>query len=133
MKLEQINKGLPKELTNQLMSNETIYYFSYLSMKGGCGVGGKKENYWIALSDKRVLYKTKVLGQNKNYIERDGIIPFDKISFLEVSEVKTGQGCRKSKGFVLNISSSGGQAIIPIPTKEKGHEIRQVFSELNNR
>ena len=133
MKLEQINEGLPKELTNQLMSNESIFYFSYLSMSGGCGGGGKKEDYWIALSDKRVLYKTKVLEQNKNYVERDGIIPFEKISFIEVSEAKTAQGCSTSKGFVLNISSSGGQAIIPIPTKEKGHEIRQVYSELNNK
>jgi hypothetical protein len=71
--------------------------------------------------------------ENKDYIEKDGILPFEKISFLEVSEAKDSQGCGEQKGFQLNISTSGGTLIIPIPTKEKGYEIRRVYSELNHK
>ncbi|MDF2551545.1 MAG: hypothetical protein K0R77_820 [Chryseobacterium sp.] len=130
MTLTPVTNGLPNDLTMQLMSNETVFYFSYITETGGCGGSEQKQNYWIGLTDKRVLYKTKIMEAN-SYIEKDGILPFEKISFLEVSEAKDSQGCSQSKGFQLRISTSGGTLIIPIPTKEKGYEIRQVYSELN--
>ena len=134
MALTEINEGLPIEVTSQLMSNEKVYYFSFISSKGGCGSSGEKEKYWLALTEKRVMYKTQISeGDNKNtsYIEKDGDLPFNKISFIEVSETNTSSGCNSEKLFQLRISSSGGTIIIPIPTKEKGYQIRKIYSELN--
>lgn len=131
MSLTAITQGLPTDLTMQLMSSETVYYFSYIAASGGCLGSGQKQNYWIGLTNKRVLYKTKVM-EGKSYVEKDGILPFEKVSFLEVSEAQDSQGCGKTKGFQLRISTSGGTLIIPIPTKEKGYAIRQVYSELNH-
>lgn len=127
-----IYEGLPDEVSSQLMSKEEVYYFSYISYKGGCGSSGARQNYWIALTNKRVLYKAKILEEKLKYVEKDGILPLDKISFVEVSEVKDtkGCGCSSAKVFQLRISSSGGTVIIPIPTKEKGYEIRKVYSEI---
>lgn len=129
MALNSITTGIPSDLAMQLTSNEKVYYFSFISLTGGCFGSGKKDNYWIALTDKRVLYKTKVM-EGKVFVEKDGILPFEKISFLEVSE-QSSQGCGQVKAFQLRISTSGGALIIPIPTKEKGYEIRQVYTELN--
>ncbi|MBA2619676.1 MAG: hypothetical protein H0U87_00595 [Acidobacteria bacterium] len=130
MELIQIKEGLPSDVTMQLMSNEAVYYFSYISFQGGCGSNQTSTNHWIALSNNRVLYKTKV-QENQTFIEKDGILPFDKISFIEVSEVQVSQGCSQKKSFQLRISTSGGTLVIPIPTKEKGYEIRGVFTELS--
>lgn len=130
MTLTAITDGLPGDLTMQLMPEEAVYYFSYISITGGCGGSGEKQDYWIGLTDKRVLYKTKVM-EDKSYVKKDGILPFEKISFLEVSEAQDSQGCGQPKGFHLRLSTSGGTIIIPIPTKEKGYEIRQVYSALN--
>jgi len=126
-----IQEGIPDELSMQLMSNEVVYYFSYIAFKGGCGNSGSRENYWIALSDKRVIYKTRVIEDKNNFVEKDGIIPLEKISFIEVTEGQTAQGCSSAKVFHLKISSSGGTVIIPIPTKEKGYEIRKVYTEIS--
>lgn len=131
MNLNPITIGLPNALTMQLMSNENVYYFSYISSTGGCGSRGIKQDYWIGLTDKRVLYKTMIM-EGSSYIEKDGILPFEKVSFLEVSDSKDAQGCGQTKGYQLRISTSGGTLIIPIPTKEKGYEIRKIFSELNH-
>jgi len=130
MELKPIEEGIPSDLNMQLMSNEKVYYFSFITSKGGCGGSGKKENYWICLTNKRVLYKTKIM-EGKVYVEKDGILPFEKISFLEVTESQEPSGCGNKKGYELRISTSGGALVIPILTKEKGYEIRRVYSELN--
>jgi hypothetical protein len=130
MALTAIITGLPDDVTNQLMAAEKVYYFSFIAFKGGCGSKGQKENYWLALTDRRVMYKTKVSelkGKLENFVEKDGDLPFDKISFIEVSE---GQ---ESKTFQLRISTSGGTIAIPIPAKEKGYEIRKIYSELSHK
>jgi len=128
MALTPITNGLPNDVTMQLLPNETVYYFSYLSAKGGC-LSGQKQNYWIGITDKRILYKTKVM-EGKEYVEKDGILPFEKVSFVEVSEIKQKDGCSNTISFQLRISSGGGTVIIPIMNKEKGYEIRQVYSQL---
>ena len=89
MPLTVNNTGLPLDFTNQLMPAEKVYYFSFIAFQGGCGSSGQKENYWLAMTDKRVMYKTKVSelkGKMQNLVERDGDLPFEKISFIEVSE-----------------------------------------------
>lgn len=134
MSIKEISEGLPLEVKSQLMSNEKVYYFSYIAFKGGCGSPGEKEKYWLALTDKRVMYKTKILqGDSKStsYLEKDGDLPFSKISFIEVSESKKASGCSSTISFQLRISSSGGTVIIPLPTKQKGYDIRRIYSELN--
>ncbi|MFT3679806.1 MAG: PH domain-containing protein [Ferruginibacter sp.] len=136
MSLTPITTGLPADVTNQLMSAEKVYYFSFIAFKGGCGSGGQKENYWLALTDRRVMYKTKVSelnGKLENFVEKDGDLPFDKISFIEVSEGQDTKGCNTTKAFQLRISTSGGTIAIPIPTKEKGYEIRKIYSELSHK
>lgn len=131
MILTAITEGIPNDLKIQLSTDESVYYFSYISETGGCGkAGGERQNFWIALTGKRVIYKTKI-KEGTTFIEKDGILPFDKISFLEVSEMQSSQGCQSQKGYLLKVSTSGGTVIIPIPTKEKCYEIRKVYTELN--
>jgi len=130
MTLNTITQGLPSDLSMQLLPNEVVYYFSYIAFNGGCGNSGSRENYWIALTNKRVIYKTKVMEDNKNFVEKDGILPLEKISFIEVTEGQSAGGCSSAKIFQLRISSSGGTIVIPIPTKEKGYEIRKVYSQI---
>ena len=128
MELKEINDRLPIEVTSQLMSSEKAYYFSYIPFEGGCGSSGEKEKYWIALTDKRVMYKTEIIefvGDSQQSVIKDGDLPFNKISFIEISEGK------KFNDIQLRISSSGGTIVIPIPTKEKGYDIRKVYSELS--
>jgi len=136
MILTEITTGLPGDVTSQLMATEKVYYFSFIAFKGGCGSEGQKENYWLALTDRRVMYKTKVSelkGKLENFVEKDGDLPFDKISFIEVSEGQEAKGCNTTKAFQLRISTSGGTIAIPIPTKEKGYEIRKIYSELSHK
>jgi len=136
MALIEITTGLPTEVTSQLMATEKVYYFSFIAFKGGCGSSEKKENYWLALTDRRVMYKTKVSetkGKVEGFVEKDGDLPFDKISFIEVSEGQEAKGCSTQKAFQLRISTSGGTIAIPIPTKEKGYEIRKTYSELSHK
>ena len=136
MALTEISTGLPSDVTSQLMSAEKVYYFTFIAFKGGCGSSGQKENYWLALTDRRVMYKTKVSelkGKLENFVERDGDLPFDKISFIEVSEGQVSKGCSTSKVYQLRLSTSGGTISIPIPTKEKGYEIRKIYSELSHK
>lgn len=131
-----ITTGLPTEVTSQLMAAENVYYFSFIAFKGGCGSTVPKQNYWLALTNKRVMYKTRVSERKANtqhFVERDGDLPFEKISFIEVSEEQGSQGCATQKAFQLRISTSGGTIFIPIPTKEKGYEIRRIFSELSHK
>jgi hypothetical protein len=136
MALTAIISGLPGDVTSQLMAGEKVYYFSFISFSGGCAGKGQKENYWLAMTDRRVMYKTKVSelkGKIQNFVEKDGDLPFDKISFIEVSEGQDASGCSASKTFQLRISTSGGTIAIPIPTKEKGYEIRKTYSELSHK
>ncbi|PWK04987.1 hypothetical protein [Tumebacillus permanentifrigoris] len=94
MSIQPIVEGLPNDLRAQLMSQEVVYYFSYIAFKGGCGSSGSRSNYWIALTDKRVLYKSRIQEDNKaTFVEKDGVLPLEKVSFMEVSE--------KSQGGVL--------------------------------
>jgi hypothetical protein len=136
MALIPIMNGLPTEVSSQLMASEKVYYFTFITFKGGCGSSGMTENYWLALTDRRVMYKTKVSdikGKQIELVENDGDLPFDKISFIEISQAGTAQGCSTNKMYHLRISTSGGTVIIPIPTKEKGTEIRRIYTELSNQ
>jgi len=133
MKLTVVEEGLPEELKEHLMDKEKVHYFSYITYKGGCLRSSSREDYWIALTNKRVIYKAKVSEIEHNItkvVEKDGIIPLDKISFVEVTDVSEKQGCSSAQAYELRISSSGGTVRIPIPTKEKGLEIRKIYSEI---
>src|SRR3989344_5089247 len=129
MVLDEIKEGLPEELTKHLLDKEKVYYFSYISYKGGCLSSSSREEYWIALTDRRVIYKAKV-KENNSVVEKEGMLPFEKVSFIEVTDVKESSGCSSAQSYELRISTSGGMVRIPIPTKEKGHEIKRVFSEI---
>ena len=124
---------LPLTVSSQLLTNENVYYFSFITFKGGCGSSGSSKDYWIALTDKRILYKAKVTNENsKSFKENNGIIPFDKISLMEIdtSVQKGGCGCSGTKSFNLKIASSGTMVVIPIPTEAKAYEIRKAYMEL---
>jgi hypothetical protein len=123
---------LPQELARQLLPKEDVYYFSYISYKGGCFSSSSKDEHWIALTNKRVLYKAKITEANKT-VEKEGVLPLDKISFIEVTDVKKDDGCggcNKVSYYALQISTSGGTVVIPVPTKEKGNEIRNTFQHI---
>ncbi|MDA3049804.1 hypothetical protein OFO03_02420 [Campylobacter sp. JMF_02 ED1] len=124
---------LPLGVSSQLLTNENVYYFSFITFKGGCGTAGSKKDHWIALTNKRILYKSKISDEkNKSFKESNGIIPFDKISLMEIDSKieKGGCGCSGTQSFNLKIASSGTIVIIPIPTEAKAYEIRKAYMEL---
>ncbi len=129
------DKNLPKEIKEHLLEKEKVHYFSYIVYKGGCLSSSSQENYyWIAISNKRLLYKAKVHekeGSTERTIEREGILPFEKISFVEVTDIKSTSGCGSSQHYELRVGTSGGTVSIPIPTKDKGNEIRKVYMEIS--
>jgi len=123
---------LPQELSSQMLPNEDVYYFSFISYKGGCLSSSSRDEHWIALTNKRVLYKAKVTEDTKT-VEKEGVLPLDKISFIEVTEIKESDGCGGCNSTAYNairISTSGGTILIPVPTKEKGNEIRNTFQHV---
>ncbi len=127
------SEELPLAISSQLLSNENVYYFSFITFKGGCATPNSSQDHWIALTDKRVLYKSKVTDENNTgFKERDGIIPFDKISFMEIdkSVQNGGCGCSGTQSYNLKIASSGTMVVIPIPTEAKAYEIRKAYMEL---
>lgn len=128
MAIEVIEEGLPGDLTNQIINGEKVHYFSYISYKGGCSSSSSREDYWIALTNKRVLYKTRILEDARS-VEREGVLPLEKVSFIEVTDAKdsSGCGCSTSSLYEIRLSTSGGTINIPVPTKEKGYEIRSTF------
>ena len=124
---------LPLSISSQLLTNENVYYFSFITFVGGCATSNSYEDHWIALTDKRVLYKSKVTDENnRGFNERDGIIPFEKISFMEIDKniQNVGCGCSGTNSFNLKIASSGTMVVIPIPTEAKAYEIRKAYMEL---
>ena len=134
MPLAVIEKDkLPPYLANQIVANENVFYFSFISYKGGCFSSSTKEDHWIALTNKRVLYKARVVDGLKS-VEKEGTLPIEKVSFIEVTEVTEDKygcgGCAKSTYSAISISTSGGATVIPVPTKEKANEIRMVFQNL---
>lgn len=119
---------LPDDIESLLLSNETVHYFSYIAFKGGCFRSVSRDNYWVMLTDARVLYRSKVMdGQSE--VTKNGIVPLEKVSFLEVEE-KSESGCTSKHFYFLRISSSGGTIALPLPTVEKGYEIRDAFSKM---
>ena len=130
MPLKPITEGLPEDFASQLTPNETAYYFSFITLTGGCSGNGEKENHWIGITDKSIVFKTKVMD-GKKLFEKEAKIPFDKIGLIELSESQDAQGCRLKKGFQLRISTPSGTLIFPVPTKEKCYEIRKAYAILN--
>jgi hypothetical protein len=122
---------LPSDLAKQLLPSEDVFYFSYISYKGGCFSSASKDEHWIGLTNKRVLYKAKVTEGDKT-IEKEGVLPIDKISFIEVTQVnkKDGCGCNSFNYHELRISTSGGTVNLPVPTKDKGNEIRNTYQHV---
>ena len=134
MTLTLIRKeALPQALSGQLLANEDVFYFSYIAYKGGCLSSSSRDEHWISLTNKRVLYKAKVSEADKT-VEKEGVLPIDKISFIEVTQVTKDKGgcvgCGKESYHGLRISTSGGTIVIPVPTKEKGDEIRNTFQHV---
>lgn len=131
MVLKIITEGLPSELMNQLLPNEDIHYFSFISYKGGCFSSSSRDEHWIAVSNKRLIYKAKVVDQSHT-VEKEGTLPFDKISFIEVNDITSHGcgGCNNTKSFVISVSTSGGKISLPVLTKEKGNEVRAVYQEI---
>lgn len=124
--------ALPKELEKQLLPNEDVFYFSYISYSGGCMSSSSRDEHWIALTGKRALYKAKVTEGEKT-VGKEGVLPLEKISFIEVTNIhdKGGcMGCNSKTYYALRISTSGGTVVIPVPTKEKGDEIRNIFQHI---
>jgi hypothetical protein len=126
-----LKEELPSDLAKQLLPSEDVYYFSYISYKGGCLSSSSKDEHWIGPTNKRLLYKAKVTETNKT-IEKEGVLPIDKISFIEVAQVdeRDGCGCNSVHYHALRISTSGGTINIPVPTKDKGNEIRNTFQQI---
>jgi hypothetical protein len=126
--------GLPTEFTSQLSEGENVYFFSPLETQGGClGFGSSSGNFWVGLTDKRVLYHAKVKEGN-SYFERDGILLLKNISSLEISETQLpgclGTSILAPKSWELRINAQGGIIGLPFANKEKGNEMRSIYHEL---
>ena len=130
MPLKPITEGLPEDFAIQLTPSETVYYFSFIALIGGCNGKGKKENHWIGITDKSIVFKTKVMD-GKKLFEKEAKIPFEKIGLIELSESQDANGCRLTKGFQIRIRTPSATLIIPLPTKEKCYEIRKAYAILN--
>lgn len=135
IKAEIIDKSaLPLSLTSQLLEKENVYYFSYLIVEandGGCCGTNSRSDFWISLTDKRIIYKAKIREDNNTkFFEKNGVIPFDKISSIEITYSRENSGCSNTESYELIIGSSGSKIIIPIPTEEKGFEIRKIYMEI---
>jgi hypothetical protein len=48
----------------------------------------------------------------------------------QAKENKGCGGCNSVEYFALRISTSGGTITLPVPTKEKGNEIRNTFQNV---
>lgn len=132
MELGVITEGIPDELKMQLMDNERVRFFHMITFKGGCLRASSKDEHWIAITDKRVFYRTKILEANNIAVKKDGILPLEKISFVEVSEVKL-KGCLgigKKLMYSIRLSTSGGIVAFPLPTKELAYEIRMAYTQI---
>jgi hypothetical protein len=129
MGVVEVSIGLPNQLRTQLTRGERVYYFSYIVTQGGCLGRSERDNYWIAITNKRVIYQTKIMLESNKIVTRDGILPLEQVSFIEVTEVAT-TGCLSTKTYALEISTSGGKVNIPIPSKEKGIEIRSKYTNI---
>lgn len=125
---------LPISVTSQLLQNENVYYFSFLVLKdeGGCCGSSSRGDYWIALTNKRILYRTKVKEDNNTkLVERNGVIPFEKVSGIEIVYNEENLGCGgNSQYHELHIGNSGKLIVIPLPTEQKGFEIRKIYMEV---
>lgn len=134
--MEVIKKEtLPEQVTQQLLENENAYYFSFIAFKGGCASSEAREDHWVCMTDKRMLYRSRVKDDNHiTFIERNGVIRFDKISFIEVVKAEQNTGCSGVNVYYeLRVGSSGGKIILPIPTEARGFEIRQAYIELSEQ
>lgn len=129
------NKALPLSVTSQLLRDEKVYYFSYLILenKGGCMSSSARADYWIALTDKRLLYKAKVKNNDEHVqlIEKNGIVLLDKIGSLEIVKIEENLGCAGTDiNYALNVGSVGNNVYILLPNESKGFEIRKTYMEL---
>ena len=79
------DEELPEILKSQLLPSEKVHYFSYIAFEGGCWSSSNLREHWIALTNKRVLYKSKVIQENGLLVETDGLLPLEKVSFIEVN------------------------------------------------
>ncbi|MDD4127519.1 MAG: hypothetical protein PHV39_07525 [Methanomicrobium sp.] len=122
------NNGLPDELLKQLYTDERLCFFSPVAFKGGCLSFSKKANFWVALTDKRLLYHAKI-KEGRAYAEREGVIKIRNISSLELVE-EMGSGCLAPKFWALRVNVHGAVIGIPFPNKGKGLEIRSIYYEL---
>lgn len=131
---------LPKELNDLLEDGEDCYYYSPVAFKGGCLSFVEKTNYWVALSDKRLLYRAKIKTSDstvQHYYEREGTIPFEKISHIEVGETtqsgcieSEALGCMTNKYWGVNINVQGAIIHIPLPNKGDGSTLRALFYQI---
>lgn len=86
------------------MATEKVYYFSFIAFEGGCGSSGQKENYWLALTGRRVMYKTKVSelkGQLQTLLKKMVTFHLTKFLLLKFQKDKKQKVVAHKKHFNL--------------------------------
>ncbi len=101
--LTDIRQNVPADITNRLLNDEPVFYYS--SGSGGClGMGGKE---WFALTNRRVLMtnsESGFLGMRKSSGTTD--IPLEHVAAVSSTVVK---GCLSTSGAMVVTSTGGTQ------------------------
>ena len=128
MPLQNVTNKIPGHLKKNLLENEVAYHFAYIDTKGGCG-SKKSAKSFVLISNNRVIYDAQVREGEKSYVQNNGSIPMNKVSFVGVSSAETKEGCSRVKISFLKISSGGGTIELVVPSEAEAKRLQMVISE----
>jgi hypothetical protein len=124
---------LPQEQILKLFSEEIVYHFGYIDVKGGGCANTSAAKQWILVTNQRILFEAAVRGSAGNQItfrHQSGSIPMSKVSYVGTSTAQTTEGCSQTRANHLRINSSGGEIILAIPTPEEASRIQGVIDAI---
>ena len=130
MSLQDITNKIPGHLRKNLLENEVAYHFAFTDTKGGCRSKKSAKSY-VLISNNRVIYDASV-KEGEKYVQSNGSIPINKVSFVGTSAAETKEGCKKTKVYLLRISSGGGTIELVMPTEAGAKRLQKVISEVQS-
>lgn len=130
MPLQDVTNKIPGHLRKNLLENEVAYHFAFTSRKGGC-LSRKSAKSFVLISNNRVIYDASV-KEDEKYVQSNGSIPINKVSFVGTSSAESKEGCKKVKFYLLKISSGGGTIELVVPTEAEAKRLQKVISEVQS-
>jgi hypothetical protein len=130
MALKDVTNKIPGHLRRNLLENEVAYHFAFTDTKGGC-LSKKSAKSYVLISNNRVIYDASV-KEGESYVQSNGSIPINKVSFVGTSSAESKEGCSKVKIHLLKISSGGGTIELRVPTETEAKRLQRVISEVQS-